>query len=143
MVPNVTAADLLARLRELGIVTVAEGNTLKLFPADRVPPNLVPLLRAHKRALLCLLRPLPGWPPDVPLPAWWAELAGSLADVLLEAAPHFCPGCRFPVAVRWRPRDGALRWACPRCGLHFGCGPQPGVAAEADCCGAQKLRLRN
>jgi hypothetical protein len=132
MVQHVTAADLLARLRELRILTVAEGNTLKLFPADRVPPNLVPLLREHKRAILCLLRPLPGWPCDVPLPTWWPELAGSLSDVLVEAAPHFCPRCRFPVAVRWRPRDRRLRWACPRCGLHLGCGPQPGVVAEAD-----------
>jgi hypothetical protein len=132
MVQCVTAANLLARLRELGIVTVADGNMLKLFPADRVPPDLVPLLREHKRAILCLLCPLPGWPADVPLPAWWAELAGPMADVLIDAAPHFCQGCRFPVAVRWRSRDGALRWACPRCGLHLGCGPQPGVAAEAD-----------
>jgi hypothetical protein len=136
VVQNVNAADLLAKLRELGILTVAEGNTLRLFPAERVPPDLVPLLRAHKRALLCLLCPLPGWPRDVPLPAWWADLAGPMRDVLLDAAPHFCQGCRFPAAVRWRSRDGALRWACPRCGLHLGCGPRPGVVAEADFCKA-------
>jgi hypothetical protein len=136
MVQHVTAAELLAQLHELGILAVAEGNALKLFPADRVPPNLVPLLRAHKRALLCLLCPLPGWPADVPLPPWWPELAGPMRDVLLDAAAHICSRCRFPVAVRWRPRDGRLRWACPRCGLHIGCGPQPGVAGEADCCRA-------
>jgi hypothetical protein len=136
MVQNVTAAELLAQLHELGILTVAEGNTLRLFPADRVPPDLVPLLREHKRAILCLLCPLPGWPADVPIPTWWPDLAGSLADVLIDAAPHFCQGCRFPVAVRWRSRDGALRWACPKCGLHLGCGPRPGVVSEADCCRA-------
>jgi hypothetical protein len=129
MVRFMTLAALLTQLHELGILTVAAGDKLRLYPADGVPLHLVPLLREHKRAILCLLRPLPGWPADVPLPAWWPDLAGSLADVLIDAAPHICPGCRFPVAVRWRSRDGALRWACRRCGLHAGCGRKPGPQA--------------
>jgi hypothetical protein len=80
--------------------------------------------------------PLPGWPAGVAVPAWWPELAGPMRDLLAEAAGHTCPECGFAVAVRWRSRDGALRWACPRCGLHLGCGPQPGVVGGCPGCGA-------
>jgi predicted RNA-binding Zn-ribbon protein involved in translation (DUF1610 family) len=75
--------------------------------------------------------PLPGWPAGVAVPAWWPELAGPMADVLAEAAGHTCPECGFAVAVRWRPSDGgALRWACPRCGLHAGDGERRGIEPE-------------
>jgi predicted RNA-binding Zn-ribbon protein involved in translation (DUF1610 family) len=75
--------------------------------------------------------PLPGWPAGVVVPEWWAELAGPMRDLLAEAAGHTCPECGFAVAVRWRSSDdGALRWACPRCGLHAGDGERRGIEPE-------------
>jgi hypothetical protein len=74
--------------------------------------------------------PLPGWPAGVIVPEWWADLAGPMADVLVEAAAHACRDCGFAVAVRWRPSDGAPRWACPKCGLSAGDGERPGTDAE-------------
>jgi hypothetical protein len=155
------AKTLLDTLRRRGVVLAVVGDELRYRPRQAVDGTTLALLRQHKAALLALLRsgqavdqpppsptppepvlpppqpspqppPLPGWPAGVVVPAWWPELAGPMRDVLVDAAPHFCPGCRFPVAVRWRSRDGALRWACPKCGLHHGCGPQPGLVAEAD-----------
>jgi hypothetical protein len=155
------AKILLDTLRRRGVVLVVVGDELRYRPKQAIDGTTLALLRQYKAALLALLRsgqagdlpppgptppdpvapppppspqppPLPGWPAGVVVPDWWADLAGPMADVLVEAAAHFCSRCRFPVAVRWRSRDGALRWACPRCGLHLGCGPRPGVAGEAD-----------
>jgi predicted RNA-binding Zn-ribbon protein involved in translation (DUF1610 family) len=124
--------DILNRLHAAGLTIEPAGDQLVVRgPRHAMTPALADTIRQAKPALLALIPP--GWPAGVVVPEWWAELAGPMRDVLAEAAHHPCPGCRFPVAVRWRSRDGALRWACPRCGSHLGCGPQPGVAGEADC----------
>jgi hypothetical protein len=70
-----TAADLLERLNEKGVVARADGPTLRLRPADRLTPEEISELRAHKPALLQLL----GY--HAALRQWWHLTAlGSAAD---------------------------------------------------------------
>lgn len=67
--------------------------------------------------------PLCGWPQDVPLPTWWAQIAVPMGNALLAASRHICvdhygySGCGFPVAVEWSDSEGLRHWSCPRCGL--------------------------
>jgi predicted RNA-binding Zn-ribbon protein involved in translation (DUF1610 family) len=154
------AKTLLDTLRRRGVVLAVVGDELRYRPRQAVDGTTLALLREHKAALVALLRggqavdqpppsptppepvlpppppspqppPLPGWPAGVAVPEWWAELAGPMGDVLVEAAAHECADCGFAVAVRWRPSDGgAPRWACPRCGLSAGDGERPGADAE-------------
>src|SRR5256885_5834261 len=56
-----TAAELLSELRELGVDVCLEADGLHARPAHAVPPELRPLLIAHRDALLDLApRTCPG-----------------------------------------------------------------------------------
>jgi hypothetical protein len=51
----VTAAGLLSRLGELGVVACADGGLLRLRPASAVPADLLAELRARKAEVLAVL----------------------------------------------------------------------------------------
>jgi len=62
----------------------------------------------------------PGWPADIPAPAWWPEFCSILGGIrLLASRRQQCgdPGCGFPVAVEWEAPGYPRQWACPKCGL--------------------------
>ena len=67
-----TAAAVLARLRDLGVTAEARGDRLALRPASAVPSDLLADLRQHKADLLTLL----AVPANDPAPVF-AELAGA------------------------------------------------------------------
>ena len=50
-----TAAAVLTRLHDLGVVVVARGESLALRPASAVPPALLAEVRLHKAEVLALL----------------------------------------------------------------------------------------
>ncbi|MCS7239562.1 MAG: hypothetical protein NZ899_15045 [Thermoguttaceae bacterium] len=64
--------------------------------------------------------PIPGWPTDVPAPAWAEDLLRDFADVVLRAGRqvehHPGTDCNFPVAVLWTPADARTQWSCIKCG---------------------------
>ncbi|WP_437228003.1 hypothetical protein SH661x_000666 [Planctomicrobium sp. SH661] len=94
-------------------------------PQGIVTPDLREELIRHKPTILALIPP--GWPVDVPLPSWWAELVEVFPPGFLKQAKRLeCidSSCRFPVAVEWFDRwDRRFVWSCPACGLEAGCRP--------------------
>jgi len=112
-----TTTELLTRLADRHVLLCPAGDRLRFTPPNVIDDDLREELKRHKPAILSLIPP--GWPGDVPIPAWWAELAGAFPAGFLKAAKRSeCadPGCRFPVAVQW-PGEVGLMWSCPACGL--------------------------
>lgn len=58
-----TAEELLAEVKALGVTVQVGGDVLQFRPGSRIPPPLVEELRAHKPELLELVC-LQGWPPE-------------------------------------------------------------------------------
>jgi hypothetical protein len=113
--------DLLAECEAHGIrLTLADDGGLSIdAPQDALTPELLGRLKAHKAELLALI--LPGWPADVPIPAWWGELVGLFPPGFLRQAQRTdCRGCGFQVAVLWDSPERGLTWSCPQCGLASG-----------------------
>lgn len=65
-------------------------------------------------------RPLPGWPVDIPAPAWIEDLIRDFEKVIIRAGRQITHApekdCGFPVAIFWQPPDGPPHWSCPACG---------------------------
>jgi len=130
-------------------LSVADGKLVVEAPAGVVKPELLARLKQHKAALVAALSagdvapvapsaepapaaaeptgsvaaaPVglpPGWPSDIPAPAWWSEFLSIKGNIkLLAARRQQCgdPACQFPVAVEWEAPGYHRQWACPRCG---------------------------
>lgn len=115
-----TTSELLNRLADRHVLLCPAGpDRLRFTSPDAVTPDLREELIRHKPAILSLIPP--GWPIDVPLPSWWAELVEAFPHGFLKQARRLeClrPDCRFPVAVLWWDREYRRNlWSCPACGL--------------------------
>lgn len=87
-----TATDVLARLRALGISVAADGDDLVLRPSSKLTPEMLALVRAHKPALLALLMPT-GWStayPGLIPPGVCLDCGGSAP----RDGMHWCAPCR-------------------------------------------------
>jgi hypothetical protein len=108
-----TAAALLALLRELGFRLRAERSQVLISPRDRLTGDDWAVLREHKGGLLALLDPWPDPPDDLPVavvlvgrtgPAAWESLAEYQAAAAQLAVLPETRGCGdVPGAVPGRP----------------------------------------
>lgn len=95
-----TAAALLAALRERGVTLTAVGTRLEYDgPAAVLTPEVLDRLRRHKAALRALLSP------DAPEPVPWhgqTLFAWPGADLLYAKGeePRWCGGCGVELAAR-------------------------------------------
>jgi hypothetical protein len=111
----VTAAAILARLGELGVVAEVRGDGLVVRPASLVPADLLAEARAHKAELLARLRQ-PATPvaeAPAPPPGATGELGGSLF-----LCSEYCGGRWWRISAGKPGWSG--RWYCGACQ------PQPG-----------------
>jgi len=100
-------AELLMDLGRLGIRLEADGERLRYHPRSALTPDLMVRLKAHKPALLAMLRPTPAAGPALPV---------ATRDATVKSAK---PVCRCGSRT-WRDvpvRGGkSVRRDCGRCG---------------------------
>jgi hypothetical protein len=111
-----SASDLLASLRSLGVDLQTDGTRLRWRPPSAVGPELRERILANREALLGLLIA-----PGAPLAAPGAGIATGPPNAAA------CPSCRRPLDLKgrcWRCCDRA----CARCGR------PTGSAFIATCC---------
>jgi hypothetical protein len=78
-----SAQDLLEQLDSLGVICrPAAGDQLSLIPAERVPADMIPALRAAKAELLALVRARGYVPEGVQAGALWTWPDGSRHGLL-------------------------------------------------------------
>lgn len=97
-----------------GVLLIAQGDRLRYKALASLPPDLAERIKAHKPALLALLRPAPADGPDAPPDATDAPRAKP-AGLLAVVRDAFAPLVLDVVDVRhdatWptRPRNRAAR----------------------------------
>lgn len=116
------AAALFDRLQAEGFDLQADGDRLRVRPADRVTPELRDALARAKPALLDRLRPVPAFVtlrngPTLPAPAWRLALdleargfrhtVDPAGHVLIEPASDLTDADRAGIA-RWRSHLAAI-----------------------------------
>jgi hypothetical protein len=101
----VSVAELLETLRTRGVEFTAAGDRLRFRPAAAVTPDELAALRAHKAALLRVLRAETARP---------LSAGGDWADDVPDSPCGLC-GHRPLAKVHGWPTAGESRWLCLAC----------------------------